>query len=322
MQRKGLLASPSVVVALTGIAALVVCLLFMTVGVKGNWGFVLAFRGTKLAALVLVAFAVSVSTVLFQTVTGNRILTPAVMGFDSLYVLLQTVLVFFLGGLGVATLDQRWLFVLEVAAMVLLSSLLFRTLFSGGTRSLHLLLLVGILCGGLFRSLAGFIQRIIDPNEFVVLQDRLFANFNSIDVQLLGLSAIAVSATTAVGLANLSRFDVLSLGRETAIDLGLDHRRMVTLVMALVAVLVSVSTALVGPVTFFGLLVANLAYLVTPSFRHRHVLPVTVFLSIVLLAGGQMILERLFAFSTALSIVIEFFGGLTFILLLMRGKAR
>lgn len=322
MQRKGLLASPSVVVALTGIAALVVCLLFMTVGVKGDWGFVLAFRGTKLAALVLVAFAVSVSTVLFQTVTGNRILTPAVMGFDSLYVLLQTVLVFFLGGLGVATLDQRWLFVLEVAAMVLLSSLLFRTLFSGGTRSLHLLLLVGILCGGLFRSLAGFIQRIIDPNEFVVLQDRLFANFNSIDVQLLGLSAIAVSATTAVGLANLSRFDVLSLGRETAIDLGLDHRRMVTLVMALVAVLVSVSTALVGPVTFFGLLVANLAYLVTPSFRHRHVLPVTVFLSIVLLAGGQMILERLFAFSTALSIVIEFFGGLTFILLLMRGKAR
>lgn len=322
MQRKGLLASPAVVVALTGIAALVVCLLFMTVGVKGDWGFVLAFRGTKLAALVLVAFAVSVSTVLFQTVTGNRILTPAIMGFDSLYVLLQTVLVFFLGGLGVATLDQRWLFVLEVAAMVLLSSLLFRTLFSGGTRSLHLLLLVGILCGGLFRSLAGFIQRIIDPNEFVVLQDRLFANFNSIDVQLLGLSAIAVSATTAVGLANLSRFDVLSLGRETAIDLGLDHRRMVTLVMALVAVLVSVSTALVGPVTFFGLLVANLAYLVTPSFRHRHVLPVTVFLSIVLLAGGQMILERLFAFSTALSIVIEFFGGLTFILLLMRGKAR
>lgn len=322
MQRKGLLASPSVVVALTGIAALVVCLLFMTVGVKGDWGFVLAFRGTKLAALVLVAFAVSVSTVLFQTVTGNRILTPAVMGFDSLYVLLQTVLVFFLGGLGVATLDQRWLFVLKVAAMVLLSSLLFRTLFSGGTRSLHLLLLVGILCGGLFRSLAGFIQRIIDPNEFVVLQDRLFANFNSIDVQLLGLSAIAVSATTAVGLAHLSRFDVLSLGRETAIDLGLDHRRMVTLVMALVAVLVSVSTALVGPVTFFGLLVANLAYLVTPSFRHRHVLPVTVFLSIVLLAGGQMILERLFAFSTALSIVIEFFGGLTFILLLMRGKAR
>ncbi|MCM2394792.1 iron chelate uptake ABC transporter family permease subunit [Rhizobium sp. S95] len=322
MQRKGLLASPAVVVALTGIAAFVVCLLFMTVGVKGDWGFVLAFRGTKLAALVLVAFAVSVSTVLFQTVTGNRILTPAVMGFDSLYVLLQTVLVFFLGGLGVATLDQRWLFVLEVAAMVLLSSLLFRTLFSGGTRSLHLLLLVGILCGGLFRSLAGFIQRIIDPNEFVVLQDRLFANFNSIDVQLLGLSAIAVSATTAVGLANLSRFDVLSLGRETAIDLGLDHRRMVTLVMALVAVLVSVSTALVGPVTFFGLLVANLAYLVTPSFRHRHVLPVTVFLSIVLLAGGQMILERLFAFSTALSIVIEFFGGLTFILLLMRGKAR
>lgn len=322
MSRSANLQHPGVVVALTGATALAVCILFMTLGARGDWSFLLAFRGTKLAALVLVAFAVSVSSVLFQTVTGNRILTPAVMGFDSLYILLQTVLIFFLGGLGVAHLDSRLLYAAEVGVMMLLSALLFRFLFSGGTRSLHLLLLVGILCGGLFRSLSGFIQRVIDPNEFLVLQDRLFANFNSIDADLLGISALAVFATAAVVLANLPRFDVLSLGRETAIDLGLDHGRMVTLTMALVAVLVSVSTALVGPVTFFGLLVANLAYLVTPGFRHRHILPVAVFLSVIVLVGGQMLLERVFAFSTALSIVIEFFGGLAFIILLLRGSAR
>ncbi|MGF0540704.1 iron chelate uptake ABC transporter family permease subunit [Agrobacterium sp. ES01] len=314
--------SPSLVLTTSGFVALVVCVLFMTWGAKGDWSFLIAFRGTKLAALVLVASAVSVSTVLFQTVTGNRILTPAIIGFDALYVLLQTLLVFFLGGLGVATLDKRLLYIVEVGVMVLLSALLFRFLFSGATRSLHRLLLVGILFGGLFRSLAGFIQRIIDPNEFIVLQDRFFASFNSVDTELLGLSAIVVAGTFAVVLANLSRFDVLSLGREAAVNLGLDHRRMVTLAMALVAILVSVSTALVGLVTFFGLLVANLAYVLMPSFRHRHVLPLAIFLSVTLLVGGQILLERLFAFSTALSIVIEFFGGLVFIILLLRGKAR
>lgn len=314
--------SPALVVAATGALTLLCIVLFLTLGAKGSWSFVLAFRGIKLATLLLVAYAVAISTVLFQTATNNRILTPAVMGFDALYVLLQTGLTFCLGNLQVSQIDPRLLFAGQALMMVILSGLLFRGLFSGAVRSLHLLLLVGILLGGLFRSLSSFLQRVIDPNEFVVLQDRLFANFNSVDADLLLLSAVAIGGVSLVALSNLSRFDVLALGRETAINLGLDHRRMVTLTMALIAVLVSVSTALVGPITFFGLLVANLAYLITPDHRHRHILPVAVFLAIIMLVGGQMLLERLFAFSTALSIVIEFFGGLAFILILMRGRAR
>lgn len=314
--------SPVLVVAATGALTLLCIVLFLTLGAKGSWSFVLAFRGIKLATLLLVAYAVAISTVLFQTVTNNRILTPAVMGFDALYVLLQTGLTFCLGNLQVSQIDPRLLFAGQALLMVILSGLLFRWLFSGAVRSLHLLLLVGILLGGLFRSLSSFLQRVIDPNEFVILQDRLFANFNSVDADLLLLSAAAIGGVSLVALSNLSRFDVLALGRETAINLGLDHRRMVTLTMALIAVLVSVSTALVGPITFFGLLVANLAYLITPGHRHRHILPVAVFLASIMLVGGQMLLERVFAFSTALSIVIEFFGGLAFILILMRGRAR
>lgn len=314
--------SPALVVAATGALTLICIVLFLTLGAKGSWSFVLAFRGIKLATLLLVAYAVAISTVLFQTATNNRILTPAVMGFDALYVLLQTGLTFCLGNLQVSQIDPRLLFAGQALMMVILSGLLFRWLFSGALRSLHLLLLVGILLGGLFRSLSSFLQRVIDPNEFVVLQDRLFANFNSVDADLLLLSAVAIGGVSLVALSNLSRFDVLALGRETAINLGLDHRRMVALTMALIAVLVSVSTALVGPITFFGLLVANLAYLVTPGHRHRHILPVAVFLASIMLVGGQMLLERVFAFSTALSIVIEFFGGLAFILILMRGRAR
>lgn len=303
-------------------AALGVIVLFMTLNAKGRWDFVLSFRGTKVVAMVLVAYAIAVSTVLFQTVSQNRILTPSIMGFDTLYVLIQTVLVFTLGSAHVEALDPRLLFAGEVVAMVAFSSLLYRWLFSGTSRSLHLLVLVGIVFGVLFRSLSGFMQRIIDPNEFVLLQDRLFANFNTVDGSLLAVSAAAIVMVSVIGWRLMHVYDVLALGRETAISLGVDHNRVVTVILVLVAVLVAVSTALVGPVTFFGLLVANLAYPLARTHKHRIVLPVAVLLAVICLIGGQLILERIFAFDTALSIIIEFLGGIVFLALLIRGTSR
>jgi iron complex transport system permease protein len=299
-----------------------VIVLFMTLNARGRWDFILPFRGMKVLAMALVAYAIAVSTVLFQTVSHNRILTPSIMGFDALYVLIQTSLVFTIGSAGVTALDPRLLFVGEVVTMVVFSSLLYRWIFSGSGRSLHLLVLVGIVIGALFRSLSGFMQRIIDPNEFVLLQDRLFASFNSVDANLLAVSTATVIIVSFVSWRLLSAYDVLALGRETSINLGVNHNRVVTIVLMLVAILVSVSTALVGPVTFFGLLVAHLAYQIAGSHKHRFVLPVAALLAIICLIGGQLILERIFAFDTALSIVIEFVGGIVFLALLIRGTAR
>jgi iron complex transport system permease protein len=310
-----------VLLILAAIAAAVI-VLFMMLNAKGRWDFILPFRGMKVLSMVLVAYSIAVSTVLFQTVSHNRILTPSIMGFDALYVLIQTGLIFTLGSAGLTALDPRLLFGIEVAAMVAFSGLLYRWLFSGSSRSLHLLLLVGIVFGVLFRSLSGFMQRIIDPNEFVVLQDRLFANFNSIDGNLLAVSAAAVVAVSVVGWRLMHAYDVLALGRESAVNLGVDHNRVTTIVLILVAVLVSVSTALVGPVTFFGLLVANLAYQIAGTHKHLFILPVASLLAVICIVGGQLVLERIFTFNTALSIVIEFVGGIVFLALLIRGTAR
>jgi iron complex transport system permease protein len=310
-----------VLLILAALAAVAV-LLFMTVGAKGRWSFVLSFRGTKILSMVLVGYAVAVSTVLFQTVSHNRILTPSIMGFDALYILIQTGLIFLIGSGGIAILDPRLLFGCQVALMVVFSGALYRWLFSGSSRSLHLLILVGIVFGVMFRSLSGFMQRIIDPNEFVVLQDRLFANFNNVDTGLLAISAVVVAAVSVVGWRLMHAYDVLALGRESAISLGIDHARIVSIVLVLVSVLVSVSTALVGPVTFFGLLVANLAYRLAGTHKHVFVLPVAALLAVICLVGGQFVLERVFAFDTALSIVIDFVGGIVFLALLIRGGTR
>nr|WP_245443022.1 iron chelate uptake ABC transporter family permease subunit [Methylobacterium terrae] len=288
----------------------------MTVGADGRWGFVLPFRGTKVASMLLIGCAVATATVLFQTASDNRILTPAIMGFDELFRLIQTAIVFCAG---TGTLgDPRLRFLAETGAMVLFALLLYRGLLDRAGRSLHLLLLVGVVCGVLFRSLSQFLQRMIDPTQFVVLQTGFFANFNTVRPDLLALAALGVLAAGFGVLRLLGRLDVLLLGRDGAVALGVDHRRTLALVLVLVSVLVSVSTALVGPVTFLGLLVANLAYRVMPTYRHAYVLPAAALIAAIALVGGQFVLERVFALNAALSIVIEFLGGLTLLVLLAK----
>lgn len=321
MVRQGNRQSTYVLIGLS-VVAVAAMIAFMTLNAKGRWDFILPFRGTKLAAMVLVAYAIAVSTVLFQTITSNRILTPSIMGFDALYMLIQTSIVFFFGAIHFSQIGPNGMFAIEVVVMVAFSALLYRWLFSGGMRSLHLLMLVGIVFGVLFRSISNLMQRMIDPNEFAVLQDRFFASFNTVNSDILLISAVMILIVSAIGWRIMHTFDILALGRETAINLGVDHKRVVTIILVLVTILVAVSTALVGPVTFFGLLVSNLAYQIAGTGRHRVVLPVAILLAIICLVGGQLILERIFAFNTALSIIIEFLGGLVFIILLIRGAAR
>ncbi|HEY8576122.1 MAG TPA: iron chelate uptake ABC transporter family permease subunit [Devosia sp.] len=316
------LSRPALVLIALSVLALLSIVLFMTLGAKGSWTFVLTFRGKKLLSLLLVAYAVAVSTVLFQTVTNNRILTPSIMGFDALYVLLKTSVVFFLGVGALVSIDTQIQFLIELVAMVGFSALLFRWLFLGEERSLHLLVLVGIIFGILFRSFSQFMQRMMDPGAFNVLQDTLFASFSTADPSLLGISTVIVAAVSAIGWRMLHVYDVLTLGRPHAINLGVDYKRTVGMILVLVAVLVSVSTALVGPVTFFGLLVVTLAHTLVGNSLHRFILPASVLLGIVALVGGQTLLERVFAFDTALSIIIEFLGGIVFIALVLRRSAR
>jgi iron complex transport system permease protein len=314
--------TPRVRLGVLAAVTLAVVAVFLTIDVNGYWELILPRRLTKLAAMVLMAYAVAASTVLFQTITSNRILTPSLMGFDSLYLLLQTALVFVFSSRGLLVLDERLRFGIEVALMTVFATALFTWLFGSGRYGLHLLILVGIIFGTFFRSISSFLQRIIDPSEFVILQDRFFASFNSVNTELLGVSAVLIGAVSVLLVRRIRTFDVLALGRDHATNLGLDHRRSVLLILVLIAVMVSVSTALVGPITFFGLLVANLAYLVAGSHRHAVVIPVAALLAVITLVGGQLVLERVFSFDTSLSVIIEFLGGLVFLLLLVGSTRR
>ena len=308
-------ASRLLVLAVLALAAGVA---FMTVGVEADWGFVLQHRGTKVLTMLVVACALGMSTVVFQTITHNTILTPAVMGLDALYLFLQALMVLVLGSVGVVGLGDIPKFGLEIALMVVLSVALMRWLFTGNTSSLHLMLLVGMVLGILFRSLTSFAMRLIDPNEFATLQDRMFANFNTIHTQLLWPSVVLLALGAVYFWRQRHVLDVLALGRDAAVNLGISYQSQVLRLLIVMCAMVALSTALVGPVTFFGLLVANMAYQWMGTRRHQWVLPASVLWGCILLLGGQVVLERVLGFNSALSVVVEFVGGLVFIWLLMR----
>lgn len=297
--------------------------LFMTIGSNGNWDFIIPFRGRKIVSMVAVGFAIAASTILFQTITDNRILTPSIMGFDALYMLIQTVIVFSVGTVQLVQINARMLFLFEVLAMSAFAGALYWMLFIQSDRSLHLVVFVGIIFGVLFRSLTSLLQRMIDPTEFAVLQDIGFASFNTVNRELLALASAVIFVVLLVIWRMNRVLDALLLGRELSVNIGVEYRRDVMIVLTMVTILVSVSTALVGPITFFGLLVAHLAYQTIGSSYHRYTIPAAALYSVILLVGGQMILERVFNFNSSLSIMIDFAGGLLFIMLLLReGRKR
>ncbi len=294
------------------------CVLFMTLNSGGHWEFILKFRGRKLAALLLVGMSVSTATLLFQTISRNHILTPSIMGFDALYVLILTMSVFVIGSAGFNQLPSQVVFTLNLVLLIAASLALFGTLLGQHRADLMRMVLTGIIFGILFRSLTAFVNRMIDPNEFATIQVRSYARFNYIDVSLLTISVVLCTIALIACWRMRRQLDVVALGYETAVNLGENVKRRQTQVLILVAVLVSVSTALVGPVAFLGLLVVSLARLVAPNQTHATLLPLCALIAGIILVGGQTILEHILGLATPLSVVVDFVGGLVFLALVLR----
>ncbi|ULJ60155.1 iron chelate uptake ABC transporter family permease subunit [Wielerella bovis] len=303
------------------ILLLISCTAFLVWNAQGNWDFVLPLRAKKLGALLLVAYSVGVSTLLFQTLTNNPILTPSVLGFDTLYIFLQTLLVVLLGSVGYTQLPLTGKFFLELAVMMGASVLLFQMLLRQGGRDLTRMILIGVIFGVLFRSVSSLLQRMIDPEEFAVAQANTFASFNTVNTNLLLVSGALVALSGTFLWRERHRLDVHLLGRDQVINLGIDYSKHTLLILLWISALVATATAAVGPVSFFGLLVCALANYVSGSLKHSVRLPMVFLLAAIMLVGGQAIFEHALGMKAVLSVVVEFAGGLVFLWLVL-GKRK
>lgn len=283
-----------------------------------KWWRISRMRSEGIVVIAIITFCQAFATVAFQTATNNRIITPSIMGFESLFILIQTVAVFFFGITGLARLDGFAQFAIQSAAMVLFAVLLYTWLFSGRLGNLHVMLLVGIIIGTGLGTLSTFMQRLLEPSEFDVLTARMFGNVGNANTDYLWFVVPVCAATGAAIWLLARRLNVLALGREISTNLGLNHRRQVMLILTLVTVLMAMSTALVGPMTFLGFLVATLAYAITDTHDHRRILPVAWLLGFVVLGGAYFLLKQVLTMVDTVTIIVELVGGIVFLVVVLR----
>ena len=289
----------------------------MDFGTRGYW-LIAQRRLNSVIAMAVVALCQAVATVAFQTVTNNRIITPSIMGFESLYVAIHTSTVYFLGAAGLNNARTLEMFVIQLVLMVGLSLILYTWLLAGDNPNMHAMLLVGIVLGGGLGSVSTFMQRLLTPSEFDVLTARLFGSVNNADPEYYPLAVPLVLAAVVLMLLNSRRLNVLGLGRDVAVNLGVNHKKHAVYTLVLVSVLMAVSTALVGPMTFLGFLVATLAYQFADTYDHRYVFPMAALLGYCILAGAYFVMNHIFYAQGVVSIIIELVGGLTFLVVVLR----
>ncbi|MFV0450847.1 MAG: iron chelate uptake ABC transporter family permease subunit [Propioniciclava sp.] len=289
----------------------------MPLGSEGFWT-IARLRATSLAVIAVVAFCQALATVAFQSVTNNRIITPGIMGFESLYRVIHTVVIFGLGVAGATIVQGAGAFLLQVAAMMAFAALLYGWLLSGRYGNLQVMLLVGIILGAGLGTFATLLQRMLSPDEFDVLTARMVGSIANADPSYLPWAVPLVAAAGAVLWWRAPNLNVMALGKDTAVNLGVAHRRETMIVLLLVSVLMATSTALVGPMTFLGFLVAMIAYQLADTHDHRHLLPVAWLTGFVVLAGAYFTLKHLFYAAGSVSVIIEVVGGGFFLLYVLR----
>ncbi|MGL5069360.1 MAG: iron chelate uptake ABC transporter family permease subunit [Sarcina sp.] len=302
------------------LVALVAVGLFLFGGLNSkNFDYNIAKRIPRLIAMIVTAGAIAFSTIIFQTVTNNRILTPSILGLDALYGLSQTAIVFIFGSSSILMINPTINFVFSVVIMLLNSFLLYKFVFKK-SGNIFFLLLVGTVLGTFFKSISTFMQVIIDPNEYDVLQNKIMASFENVNTDILLLTIIICLIIFAFIYDDIKKYDILLLGKDQAINLGINYEKISKKILLIVSVLVSISTALVGPITFLGLLVANLSYQFIYTYEHKYRIVASILISIIAVVVGQFFVERIFNYNSTVSIIINFIGGVYFIYLLLKER--
>lgn len=275
-------------------------------------------RADALIAMAIVAVCQAMATVSFHTVTNNRILTPSIMGFESLYVAINTATIFFLGASGLNDARTVPTFLMQMAVMVGLSLVLYSWLLTNRKQNMHAMLLVGVVIGGGLGSLSTFMQRMLTPSEFDVLTARLFGSVNNAESEYYPIAIPIVAIATTLLVLNARKLNVISLGADVSTNLGVNHKAHAIYTLVLVSLLMATTTALVGPMTFLGFLVATLAYQFADTYDHRYIFPMAVGLAFLVLIAAYFLMQHVFSAQGVVSIIIELVGGSVFLFVIMR----
>lgn len=284
------------------------------------FSYAMSIRLPKLLTIIIAAFCIGTSSIVFQSVINNTIVTPCLLGMNALYLLIHTGLIFILGSSSVLVTNKNLVFLIDVALMGAFASLIYGYLFKKTKNNVLYVLLAGTVMATFFSSITNTIIRIMDPNEYTVLQDRLIAGFNNANSEILGIAIVLIIITGFVFKKEIENLNVITLGKNQAINLGINYDRTISKLLLGVTIFISIATALVGPISFLGLIVANISRQLFKTYKHTYLMMGSALVGIIILLLGQIAIEHILNYSTTISVFINIIGGVYFLYLILKDK--
>ena len=294
---------------------------YMTVDVNFGNAKLLAYsmriRAPKLLVMLITAFAIGGASLVFQSIINNTIVTPCLLGMNSLYTLIHTAVVFCVGSGSVLAANANAAFAIDLVLMGITATLIYSYLFKKTKHNVLYVLLVGTVLTSFFSSVQSTMTRVMDPNEYDTLLTTLVASFSNVNAEIILFALAVLAAVIFLLRRELALLDVLTLGKEQAINLGVDYDRCIRRLLLGVTLAIAVATAMVGPISFLGLIIANLARQLLRTYRHTQLILGSALFGMIVLVGGQIIVEHVFTYAVPISVFITVGGGLYFLYLLL-----
>lgn len=282
--------------------------------------YVLKIRIPTLIVMLIAAIAIGGASIIFQSIINNRIVTPCLLGMNSMYTLVHTAVVFIAGSASVLATNANLAFGVDLIVMGVVATFIYSYMFKKTGNNVLYVLLIGTVLSSFFGSIQSTMIRVMDPNEYDALLTTLVANFNNVNAEIIIFSVVLLVALTIFLWKELKLLDVITLGKDQAINLGVDYDRVVRKLMLGVVLCIAVATAMVGPISFLGLIIANLARQLLKTYKHTHLIIGSALMGMLAIIGGQIISEHVFSFAVPISTFITIGGGIYFLYLLLSKK--
>lgn len=282
--------------------------------------FALKLRTPKLIVMMITSFAIGGASIVFQSIINNNVVTPCLLGMNSLYTTIHTAVVFFAGAGSVLTINANLSFAVDLIIMGIVATTIYSYLFKKTNHNILYVLLIGTVLTSFFGSIQSTMTRVMDPNDYDALLATLVASFNNINSEIIVFSLITLGLIIIVLRKEIMLLDVLTLGKNQAINLGVDYDKCIRKLLLGVTLCIAVATAMVGPISFLGLIVANLSRQLLKTYRHSQLVLGAGLFGMIILIGGQMLVERVFVYSIPVSVFITVGGGIYFLYLLLANK--
>ena len=301
-----------------------VCALYLLVNAYPEkpqlFRYILSRRIPTLIVMLIAAFSIGSASIIFQSIINNRIVTPCLLGMNSMYTLVHTAIVFTVGSGHVIATNSNLSFAVDLVVMGVTATFLYSYMFKKTGNNVLYVLLIGTVLSSFSGSIQSTMIRVMDPNEYDALLSTLVADFSNINAEVIVFSLVLLAALVIFLWEDLKLLDVITLGKAQAINLGVDYDRTVRRLLLGVVLCIAIATAMVGPISFLGLIIANLSRQMLRTHRHTHLITGAALVGMIAMIAGQLISQHVFSYAVPISTFITIGGGIYFLYLLLTKK--